>query len=89
MGPPELAIPWFTVSKFVPVDNTVIDMHCVWDCKRNGHNDSLWVPEFFIDGPREAEDHLIKWLVTPVKDYLEAGSPWLSYSIPGLYIKTE
>ena len=47
------------------------------------------VSEFFLDGPQEAEDHVIKWLVTSVKDYLDLDSPWLSYPMHGLYIKTE
>ena len=49
--PPKLVILRFTVPKVVLADGTVVDVRCVWDCKRNGHNETLWAPSFFIDGP--------------------------------------
>ena len=73
--------PKVTVKKVVNsiVEEVVIDVHYIWDCKRNGHNKTLRSPGFMLDGPLDAANQVVKWLDVPVREYLENGSPVMDY----------
>ena len=43
-----LLIPRFIVPKVVADDGTILDVRCVWDCKINGHNKTLYAPSFML-----------------------------------------
>ena len=67
-SPAKLVIPRFIVPKLV-VEDVVVDVRCVWDCKRNGHNATLWAPGFMLPTALDAEDQVIKWLDIPLREY--------------------
>ena len=75
----KLVISWFIVAKVV-VEEVVKDVRCVWDCKKNGHNKTLWSPGFMLDGPLDTENRVVKRLDVPVREYLESGSPVMDYT---------
>jgi len=88
-SPAKLVIPRFIVPKLV-VEDVVVDVWCVWDCKRNGHNATLWAPGFMLPTALDAEDQVIKWLDIPLGEYLECGSPIMDYTRdPSVFIKTK
>ncbi len=60
--PAKLVIPRFIVSKVVEEDGMVLDVHCVWYCRTNGHNETLWVTGFMLTTVSDAEDQVVKWL---------------------------
>ena len=74
-----LGTPRFLVDKLVE-DGIVLDVRCVWDCKRSGLNSTLWAPGFMLPTFRKAEDQVVKWLSTTVREYLERGSPVEDYT---------
>ena len=78
--PPSLVIPRFLVPKVVAEDGTVLDVRCVWDCRSNGHNATLFAPGFMLPTALDAEDQVIKWLSLPVAEYLQLGSPAQDYT---------
>ena len=73
-------IPRFLVPKVVADDGTILDVRCVWDCRRNGHNATLYAPGFMLPTALDAEDQVIKWLSLPVAEYLRLGSPRQDYT---------
>ena len=75
----KLGTPRFLVDKLVE-DGVVLDVRCVWDCKSSGLNATLWAPGFMLPTFRRAEDQVVKWLSTTVKDYLERGNPVEDYT---------
>ena len=79
-SPVNCIVPMFIVPKIIADNRTVIDVRCVWDCKVNGHNATLWVPGFMLPTASDAEDQVLKWLSTTVREYLEAGSPVEDYT---------
>ncbi len=66
-----LVIPRFIVPKVIADDGTILDVRCVWDCRRNGHNEVLYAPGFMLPTGSDAEDQVVKWLLTTVSDYLQ------------------
>jgi len=71
-------------------DGTILDVRCVWDCKVNGHNATLWTPEFMLPTALDAEDQVVKWLSMSVGEYLQQGSPVMEYTQePSIFIKTK
>ena len=88
-GPAQLVIPRFIVPKLV-IEDKVVDVRCVWDCKRNGHNVTLWAPGFMLPNALDAEDQVIKWLDVLVRGYLLNGSPMMDYlRDPDVFVKTQ
>ena len=79
-GPVDCIVLMFIIPKVVADDGTVTDVCCVWDCKVNGHNATLWVPGFMLPTALDADDQVVKWLSTTVHEYLEAGSPVEDYT---------
>jgi len=79
-GPADLVIPRFIVPKVLLEDGTVVDVRCVWDCRINGHNETLWAPGFMLPTAQDAEDQVVKWLSTSVASYLQQGSPIEDYT---------
>jgi len=77
---PTTVIPRFLVPKVVADDGTILDVRCVWDCRRNGHNATLYAPGFMLPTALDAEDQVIKWLSLPVAEYLRLGSPRQDYT---------
>ena len=75
-----LAIPRFTVPKVVAEDGTILDVRCVWDCKINGHNATVFAPGFMLPTSLCAEDQVVKWLSVTVAEYLKLGSPVTDYT---------
>ncbi len=75
-----LLIPRFIVPKVVADDGTILDVRCVWDCKINGHNETLYAPSFMLPTAQDAEDQVVKWLPMSVKEYLQLSSPIIDYT---------
>ena len=75
-----MVTPRFAVVK-LQVDGEVVDIRLVWDCKKNGLNETLYAPRFMLATFADAEDMVVKWLDRPVGDYLAAGSPVLNYKV--------
>ena len=75
-----LLIPRFIVPKVVDEDGTILDVRCVWDCKINGHNATLFAPSFMLPTALDAEDQVVKWLPMTVSEYLQQGSPQVDYT---------
>ena len=78
--PPRNVISRFLVPKVVADDGTILDVRCVWDCRRNGHNATLYAPGFMLPTALDAEDQVVKWLSTSVAEYLRLGSPTQDYT---------
>ena len=78
--PPRTVIPRFLVPKVVADDGTILDVRCVWDCRRNGHNETLYSPGFMLPTVSDAEDQVVKWLSVPVAEYLRLGCPTQDYT---------
>ena len=57
----------FAVTK-VALDNIVTDIRVIWDCRINGHNETLWQPRFWLPTFQDAVDMVVKWLFVPVVD---------------------
>ena len=84
----DLLVPRFAVTK-VALNNVITDIRVVWDCRINGHNETLWQPGFRLPTFDDAADMVIKWLSIPVGDYLKQGSPVMDYTQDAsLFIKT-
>jgi hypothetical protein len=82
-------IPRFAVEKVADKEWKVLDIWTVWDAKRNGLNEMLWVPKFPLPGTQDAANQVVKWLTMPVGQYLKVGSPPQDYSQDqDLYIKS-
>ena len=79
-SPPRTVIPRFLVPKVVSDDGTILDVRCVWDCRRNGHNETLYSPGFMLPTVADAEDQVVKWLAEPVAEYLRLGCPTQVYT---------
>ena len=47
------------------------DIRLVWDATRNGNNDTLYAPSFWMPTFRTLQDLVIKWLPCSVSDYLD------------------
>ena len=61
-GSDQLVIPRFIVPKLV-IEDEVVDMCCVWDCKKNVHNATIWAPGFMLPNTLDAEDQVISdWM---------------------------
>ena len=56
----DLLVPRFIVPKVVAEDGTILDVRCVWDCKINGHNATLYAPGFMLPTALDAEDQVVK-----------------------------
>ena len=86
----DLLIQGFTVPKVVGEDGTILDVRCVWDCKVNGHNATLWAPGFMLPTALGGEDQVVKWLTMSVGEYLQQGSPVMDYTQdPSMFKKTK
>ena len=73
----------------VALDNVVTYIRVVWDCRVNGHNETLWQPGFRLPTFQDATDMVVKSLSIPVGDYLEQGSTVMKYTQDvGRFIKT-
>ena len=84
----DLVVPCFDVTK-VFLNNVVTDIRVVWDCRVNGHNETLWQPGFRLPTFDDAADMVVKWLSMPVGDYFDQGSPVMDYTQDvGRFIKT-
>ena len=64
--PTDLVISKFMVTKVEVSDGTVTDVYCVGDCKRNGHNATLWAPGFMLANALDTGNQVVKWLDVPV-----------------------
>lgn len=51
------------------------DIRLVWDASRNGINETLWAPSFWMPTFRTLQDHIIKWLPCSVSDYMAGNIP--------------
>lgn len=51
------------------------DVRCVWDSKRNGHNDTLWAPGFRMPTFRNLANLVVKRLPGSLRDYLDGKNP--------------
>jgi hypothetical protein len=51
------------------------DIRLVWDASRNGVNETLWAPSFWMPTFRTLQDLIIKWLPCSVSDYFEGKIP--------------
>ena len=78
-GRVDLVIPRFAVVK-VEVAGKVVDIRVVWDCRTNGHNETLWAPGFRLPVFQDMADLVVKWLSCAVGEYLELGSPIQDYT---------
>ena len=58
----------------------ILDVRCIWDCKINGHNATLYAPGFMLPTALDAEDQIVKWLTMSVRQYLLQGSPVMDYT---------
>jgi len=58
------------VSRF-GVKKGVDNVRCVWDSKRNGHNDTLWAPGFRMPTFRNLANLVIKQLPGNLRDYMD------------------
>ncbi len=58
----------------------MVDVQCVWDCKKNRLNLTLWAPGFMLPDSGDGEDLVIKWLLCSVYVYLQQGSSDMDYS---------
>ena len=80
-----LLTPRFLVPKVVE-NGVILDVRCVWDCKVNGLNASLWAPGFMLPDSQDAENLVIKWLSRKaggsLAQYLKEGSPDQDYTLP-------
>ena len=84
-----LLIPRFIVPKVIGEDGTILDVRCVWDCKVNGHNATIFAPGFMLPTALDAEDQVVKWLSMGVAEYLQQGSPVMDYTQDAsIFIKT-
>ena len=75
-----LATPRFPVPKAVDDNGIVTDVRIVWDSKINRLNRHLWAAGFRLPTCRDGESQVVKWLLTPVSEYLREGSPVLDYT---------
>ena len=80
IAPPRTVIPRFLVPKVVADDGTILDVRCVWDCRRNGHNETLYSPGFMLPTVSDAEDQVVKWFSVPLAEYLRLGCPTQDYT---------
>ena len=55
----ELLVSRFGVPKVVDDAGNLLDIRCVWDSKKNGHNKTLWAPGFM----NQSFSHLLELLV--------------------------
>jgi hypothetical protein len=51
-----LLTPRFVVVKVLNDAGEVMDVCCVWNCKSNGLNETIWVPGFMLHTALDAED---------------------------------
>ena len=51
------------------------DIRLVWDATRNGVNDTLYAPSFWMPTFRTLQDFVIKWLPCSIVDYLDNNIP--------------
>ena len=88
-GPAQLVIPRFIVPK-LKIEDNVVHVRCVWDCKRNGHNAPLWAPGCMLPNALDAKDQVIKWLDVSFRDYFLNSSHMMDYlRDPAIFIKTQ
>ena len=74
-----LCVPRFSIVKLMK-DGIVLDIRVIFDLKSNGNNATLWAPSFMLDDCGDVEEHVVKWLATPMGQYLEEGSPPQKYT---------
>jgi hypothetical protein len=53
----------------------ILKIQVVWNSKSNGHNTTLWAPDFMLDDIGDEMEMVAKWLSVPVATYLNAGLP--------------
>ena len=46
----------------------------------NGHNATVFAPDFMLPTALDAEDQVVKWLSLRVAEYLQQGSPTMDYT---------
>eukprot|EP00978_Attheya_sp_CCMP212_P041694 scaffold242352_cov51-Attheya_sp.AAC.1 len=56
----ELLVSRFGVPKALDNNGKLLDIRCVWDSKKNGHNQTLWAPGFM----NQSFSHLLE-ILTP------------------------
>ncbi len=55
-----LVVPKCIVLNVVADNRTVLDVHCVFNCRTNGHNATLWAAGFMMDIVLDVANQAVK-----------------------------